>query len=79
MTYTSEKPEEDPERGLLIKSPVNYETDEKIEYASDHESEASTERLIPGPSFIIWTGINILSTVAIVSPIPTTLSPCFQR
>ncbi|KOC09610.1 solute transporter [Aspergillus flavus AF70] len=66
MTYTSEKPEEDPERGLLIKSPVNYETDEKIEYASDHESEASTERLIPGPSFIIWTGINILSTVAIV-------------
>ncbi|KAB8253976.1 hypothetical protein BDV32DRAFT_143303 [Aspergillus pseudonomiae] len=79
MTYTSEKPE-DPETGLLIKSPVKYETDEKIEYASDHGSEESTERLIPGPSFIIWTGINILSTVAIVFTNKSILSdPSFRN
>ncbi|KAE8379172.1 hypothetical protein BDV26DRAFT_303758 [Aspergillus bertholletiae] len=80
MIYSSEKPEEDPEAGLLIKSPVKYETDEKIEYASDHDSEASTDRLIPGAGFIIWTGINILSTVAIVFTNKSILSdPSFRN
>jgi hypothetical protein len=68
MAYASQEiGHEDPETGCLIKLPEVYETYEKIIYGSEHISEKSTERLIPGTGFIIWTGINILSTVAIVS------------
>ncbi|KAF7594839.1 hypothetical protein BBP40_008169 [Aspergillus hancockii] len=58
--------EEDPETGLLINSPEFYGKEEKLEYAGERVSKQPTERLVPGTGFIIWTGINILSTVAIV-------------
>ncbi|KAB8068895.1 hypothetical protein BDV29DRAFT_195304 [Aspergillus leporis] len=81
MAYASQEiGHEDPETGCLIKLPEVYETDEKIIYGSEHISEKSTERLIPGTGFIIWTGINILSTVAIVFTNKSILSdPSFRN
>ncbi|KAB8237001.1 uncharacterized protein BDW43DRAFT_323227 [Aspergillus alliaceus] len=76
-SQTQEK--EDLETGQLIKS-AEVHQDEKVDYDINYVSEKPTEQLVPGLGFIIWTGINILSTVAIVFTNKAILSdPSFRN
>ncbi|KAE8149569.1 hypothetical protein BDV25DRAFT_172759 [Aspergillus avenaceus] len=81
MVYTTQDAgHEDPETGQLIKTPEQFEIEDKDEYETEPLSEKSEERLVPNASFLIWTAINILSTVAIVFTNKSILSdPSFSN